>query len=271
MVIDILIAFGVVGAIGLLAGILLALFSHFFCVNENELKKNLRGCLPGINCGACGYKGCDDYAVALAEGKTSPSLCVPGAENAAHALAEILGVEVEEPKDVVAFVHCNGTCEATSKKMIYDGVKTCRAASSIYGGPNTCNYGCIGFGDCAAACPANAICVEDGIARINSGLCLGCGLCVSVCPKHIITLIPQDTNSVVICSSKDKGAIARKLCSNACIGCKKCEKTCPDGAITVANDLATIDYDKCSRCGACANVCPTGCLKKVFLPDLIKK
>ena len=271
MIIDILIALGVVGAVGLLAAILLALFSHLFGIEQDEREKSLRECLPGINCGACGYKGCDDYAAAMNKGKAGPSLCVPGAKDTAKELADILGVEAEAPKDVVAFVHCNGTCEKTTKKMIYDGIQTCRAASAIYGGPNSCNYGCMGLGDCAAACPANAICVDDGIARVNSSLCLGCGLCVSTCPKNIISLVPQDTNSVVMCSSKDKGAVARKLCSNACIGCKKCEKTCPEGAIKVINDLATIDYDKCSRCGACADVCPTEALKKVFLPDLIKE
>ena len=271
MIIDILIALGVVGAVGLLAGVLLALFSHFFGVAQDEREKALRENLPGINCGACGYKGCDDYAVAMAEGKAKPNLCVPGAADTAKTLGAILGVEVAPPKDVVAFVHCNGTCEATSKKMIYDGVKTCRAASGVYGGPNSCTYGCMGFGDCAVVCPANAICIDDGIARVDSSKCLGCGLCVNTCPKNIISLVPQDTKTVVMCSSKDKGALARKLCANACIGCKKCEKTCPEGAIRVENDLAVIDYDKCTRCGLCAEVCPTKCLKKVFLPDLVRE
>ena len=263
MIINILIALAVVGGVGLIAAALLALFSHFFGVEQDKREKALRECLPGINCGACGYKGCDDYASAMAEGKADPNLCIPGAERTATELADILGVAVGEIKDVVAFVHCNGTCEATSKKMIYDGIQTCRAASAIYGGPNSCNYGCLGLGDCAAACPANAICVDDGIARVNSSLCLGCGLCVDTCPKKIISLVPQDTNSVVICSSKDKGAVARKLCSNACIGCKKCEKTCPEGAIKVVDDLATIDYEKCTGCGACHEACPVKCITKL--------
>ncbi len=71
-----------------------------------------------------------------------------------------------------------------------------------------------------------------------------------------------------MCSNTQKGADARKACKNACIGCKKCEKTCPHGAIAVDNNLATIDYDKCTGCGTCTEVCTTGCLKKVFFPDL---
>lgn len=267
--INVLIALAVVGGVGLLAAVLLALFSHFFGVAQNETEKALREQLPGINCGACGYKGCDDYAAAMAEGKAKPNLCVPGAESVSAALAAILGVEAEETDDVVAFVHCNGNCEATSKKMIYDGVQSCRAAAGVYGGPNSCNYGCMGFGDCADVCPVNAICVKDGIAHVDTSLCLGCGLCVGVCPKHIISLVPQETKTVVMCNSNDKGADARKLCKNACIGCKKCEKVCPEGAITVVNNLAKIDYSKCTGCGICTEGCPTGCLKSVILPDLV--
>ena len=269
MLIDILIALAVVGGVGLIAAIFLALFSHFFGIAQDEREKKLRDSLPGINCGACGYKGCDDYAAAMAEGKAKPNLCIPGADDVAATLADILGVEAEEPKDLVAFVHCNGNCEATSKKMVYDGVQSCRAAASLYGGPNACSYGCMGLGDCAAVCPMNAICIEDGIAHVDTRLCVGCGLCVSTCPKNIISLVPQETKTVVMCNSKDKGADARKLCKNSCIGCKKCEKTCPENAIAVVNNLAKIDYDKCTGCGACIEGCPTGCLKAVFLPDLV--
>lgn len=265
---DILIAFLVVGAIGLTAGVLIALMSHFFGVEENQKVKAVRACLPGINCGACGYKGCDDYAAALAEGKAKPNLCVPGAEATAAELGALLGIEVEPLKDMVAFVHCNGNCEATAKRAEYTGVSSCSAAAMLYGGPQACRYGCMGFGDCAAACPANAICMKDGIAHVDTSRCLGCGLCESICPKKIISMVPQETAVVVMCNNKDKGADARKACKNACIGCMKCVKTCPHGAITVTNNLAEIDYAKCTRCGACAASCPTGCLKQVFFPDL---
>lgn len=265
---DILIAFIIMLAIALIAGILITLFSHFFAVAENPLKTKLRECLPGINCGACGYKGCDDYAEALAEGGVKPNLCIPGAQAVANEIGGILGVEAEPFKDVVAFVACNGHCEAAVKKAEYDGVRTCAAASMVYGGANACRFGCLGFGDCAAACPADAICLADGIAHVDTARCLGCGLCARTCPKGIISMIPQQTSTVVMCSSKDKGADARKACKNACIGCKKCEKTCPHGAITVKDNLAVIDYEKCVNCGACVKVCPTGCLKSVFFPNL---
>lgn len=265
---DILIAFLVVGAIGLAAGLLIAVMSRFFGVEEDQTVKALRECLPGVNCGACGYKGCDDYAAALAEGSAKPNLCVPGAESTAEALGAVLGIEVEPPKDVVAFVHCNGNCEATTKKAEYDGVSSCKAAAMLYGGPDACRYGCMGLGDCAVACPAGAICLKDGIAHVDTSRCLGCGLCETICPKKLISMVPQETAAVVMCNNKDKGAEARKACKNACIGCMKCVKTCPNEAITVTNNLAKIDYAKCTGCGLCAASCPTGCLKAVFFPDL---
>ncbi len=265
---NILIALLVVGVIGLLAGLLIAVMSRFFGVEEDQTVKAVRACLPGVNCGACGYKGCDDYAVAVAEGKAKPNLCVPGAESTAEELGALLGIEVEPPKDVVAFVHCNGNCEATTKKTEYVGVTSCKAAAMLYGGPDACRYGCMGLGDCATACPANAICMKDGIAHVDTSRCLGCGLCESICPKKVISMVPQETAVVVMCNNKDKGADARKACKNACIGCMKCVKTCPHEAITVTNNLAKIDYTKCVRCGACAASCPTGSLKQVFFPDL---
>lgn len=265
---NILIAFLVVGGIGLLAGLLIAVMSRFFSVEEDQTVKAVRACLPGVNCGACGYKGCDDYAAAVAEGKAKPNLCVPGAESTAQELGALLGIEVEPPKDVVAFVHCNGNCEATTAKADYVGVTSCKAAAALYGGPENCQYGCMGLGDCAAACPANAICMKDGIAHVDTSRCLGCGLCESICPKKVISMVPQETAVVVMCNNKDKGADARKACKNACIGCMKCAKTCPHEAITVTNNLASIDYAKCVGCGACAASCPTGCLKQVVFPDL---
>ncbi|MBE6654715.1 MAG: RnfABCDGE type electron transport complex subunit B [Ruminococcaceae bacterium] len=260
MITDILTAVAVVAAVGIICAVLLALASHFMSVKSDERVGSIRECLPGANCGACGYTGCDSYAKAIVEEGAKTNLCVPGATAVAEKVAAILGVEADAVESRTAFVHCNGHNGAAEEKAIYEGIKSCKSECLIYGGSKACTYACVGCGDCASVCPKNAICVEDGVARINKKLCIGCGLCVKTCPKGIISLIPTDAKAIVICSNKEKGAVVRKECTNGCIACKKCEKTCPSDAIHVENDLAVIDYGKCISCGKCAEVCPVGCI-----------
>ncbi len=257
---DILLGFLVVTGIGLALGFILTLASHFMRVEEDETVKKVREALPGVNCGACGYAGCDDYAKAIAENGAATNLCIPGADAVSKEISEIMGVEFQDVVEMVAYVHCNGNCDATTSKAQYDGQMTCRAANLVYGGPGKCRFGCLGCGDCARACPVDAICMKDGIARVNPNICIGCGLCVSDCPKNIISLVPQVSKVWVMCSSEDKGTVALKNCKNACIACGKCERTCPHGAIKVENNLACIDYDLCTACGMCVEVCPTKCI-----------
>ena len=264
---DILIAFLVIFALALVVGVLLLICSHFFAVKENPLKIQIRECLPGVNCGACGFRGCDDYANAVAEDGAKPNLCVPGGQTVADEIGAILDIKVEPFEDMNATVACNGNCDAVVKLAEYNGIKTCSAAAMLYGGTDSCRFSCIGYGDCASVCPQDAICLKDGVAHVDATLCFGCGLCVKACPKHIIHMIPQQAKTVVMCSNTQKGADARKACKNACIGCRKCEKTCPNGAIKVENNLAIISYDKCTNCGACVKECPTGCLKTLFFDD----
>ena len=259
----ILIALLVVAGIGLVAGILLAVASYFFAVEENETAKAVRECLPGANCGACGYAGCDAYAEAVADGKTAPNLCIPGGPGVAAQLSDILGVEVTVAKPRVAYVNCSGDCDAVYCTVKYDGIKSCKAASMVYGGPELCKYGCVGCGDCVSACPVGAIELVNELARIDPCTCIACGACVKTCPKGIISLVEEDVVVAVACSNKEKGADARKHCMKACIGCKKCEKVCEFDAVKVIDNLAVIDYAKCNHCCKCAEACPTGRLMVV--------
>lgn len=261
---DILIATGIVAGIGLLCAVMLVLAAKFFAVSEDETEKQIRECLPGANCGACGYAGCDGYAKALAEDKEAKTLktnlCIPGGDAAAQAISDILGVEFEDVIEQVAVIHCYGDCNHTSNKMDYVGIQSCEAAKTMYGGEGKCNFGCIGLGDCAKVCPQNAICIENGIAHVDARKCIGCGLCVRTCPKGLIGLMADVESVLVTCNNKEKGAAARQKCTNACIGCKKCEKNCPTGAIKVVDNLATIDYSLCTKCEECAKNCPVGCI-----------
>ena len=261
---DILIATLIVAAVGLFCAVMLVLAAKFFAVSEDETEKSIRECLPGANCGACGYAGCDGYAKALAEDKgkntVKTNLCIPGADATAQAISEILGVEFEDVVEQVAVVHCYGDCNHTSNKMDYVGIQSCEAAKTMYGGDGKCTFGCIGLGDCVKACPQDAICLKNGIAHIDTRKCIGCGICVRTCPQKLIGLMADVETVLVTCNNKEKGASARQKCTNACIGCKKCEKTCASGAITVLNNLATIDYSLCTGCGECAKNCPVGCI-----------
>lgn len=259
--IDILIAAAVIVGVGLFCGIVLVLSHHFFHVKEDERFGKIRECLPGVNCGACGFTGCDDYAKALLKDDTlATNLCVPGADMVAASLAKTLGKEVQDVVEKVAVLACDGNCFATSRRFAYKGPASCKAAAALYSGDGLCTYGCIGYGDCASVCPNNAICIKDGIAHIDTRKCIGCGICAKVCPHHVISIMPDVERVYVACSNKDKGAQTRKVCQNGCIGCRKCEKNCEHGAITVIDNLARIDYDKCVDCKKCVEGCPTKCI-----------
>ncbi|MBR0136749.1 MAG: RnfABCDGE type electron transport complex subunit B [Clostridia bacterium] len=259
---EILTAVIAVTVIGLICGIALALASHFMSVPVNETEVKIRECLPGANCGACGFTGCDGYAHALAEVEgTKTNLCVPGADAVARKVADVLGVESEDVIEQVAFVHCNGDCFNHKRKHIYEGIESCQAAHMLYGGSGSCTFGCVGLGDCAKVCPQNAICIENGIAHVDTRKCVGCGLCTKTCPNHVIELFPDVRRTVVTCSNHEKGATVRAKCSSGCIACGLCARNCEQGAITIVNNLAVIDYEKCVNCGKCAEKCPVHAIK----------
>ncbi len=247
--------------IAAVCGIVLVVSSSLFEVKEDERYLAIRDCLPGANCGACGYSGCDGYAKALSVGKCdTTNACVPGGDAAAKQIAEILGVEAVDVVEKVAYVACNGTCDASLRKFDYQGEKSCHIANMNYNGDKYCNFACLGYGDCVKVCPQNAIDVENGVARIDPQKCIGCGICVRTCPNKVISLIEDTARVAVLCSNHDKGAVTRKACTNGCIACGKCVKSCPNGAIKVEHNLAVIDYDKCIGCGECAKACPIGCI-----------
>ena len=256
---DIIIPVIVVTVIGLIAGLGLALASKFMAVPTDQKQEQIRDCLPGANCGACGFSGCDGYAEAIAKGEAEPDKCAPGGADTASKLAEILGVEIDtSPK--VAFIGCAGNREVTTLKYGYDGMMSCAAANLVYGGPVSCEYGCIGYGDCAKACPFGAITIINGKPVVCENECVGCGKCVAACPKGVISLIPKGTKIKVYCNNKKKGAPVVKNCKVSCIACGMCEKACENGAIKVVDNLATIDYDLCTACGKCKEACKRGAI-----------
>lgn len=255
-----LIPVGIVAVIGLLAGGILTVAAKFMEVKLDQTAAEVLAALPGANCGACGYAGCEDYANALAKDKehlVKANLCTPGGNAVALAVSELLGIEFEGASSRIAIMKCSGSRERTSYTMDYQGIKTCKANKLFYRGRGTCEMACLGFGDCEAVCEYDAIKMENGIAVINPIKCVGCGLCAKSCPSLLIEIVPDKTRVVVGCSSIDTGAATSKICTIGCIACKQCEKACKFDAIHVINNHAVIDYTKCTNCTLCAKVCPT--------------
>ena len=275
---EILIAIGILGGLGLLFGLVLAAASKVFYVETDPRLDQLNECLPGANCGGCGYAGCGGYAEAVLNGEAPIGKCASGGNECAQAMAAIMGIKAEAVTRKVALVRCSGEkyydkqgnqVTGAKSKANYEGFHDCLAASKVGGhGPLSCKYGCLGFGTCTKACKYGAIKIVKGVAKVDEDLCVGCMACAAVCPRGLIVPVEPNRNVVIACNSMAKGAVTTRGCTVGCIGCGLCKKICPEGAITVTNNLAVIDYSKCTNCGLCATVCPKKLIKDSKVEEL---
>lgn len=237
--------------LGVLSAVILYFVARKFRVEEDPRIDEVEKMLPGANCGGCGFAGCRGMADALVKNDDISALfCPVGGGDCMKAIASYLGKAAAEKEPQTATVRCGGTCAKRPRTNEYNGARSCAVASSLYAGETGCTFGCLGFGDCVTVCAFDAIRInpETGLAEVDAEKCTACGACVKACPKGIIELRkkwPKDRAVYVSCVSKDKGAAVMKACKAGCIGCGKCEKVCAFGAITVENNLAYIDPQKC--------------------------
>ena len=281
MVNVILIAVLVLGLIGLASAVILFVVSHKFAVHEDPRIAQVGAVLPQANCGGCGYPGCSGFAAACVkaanEGSLEGKLCPVGGQPVMEQVANILGLAVEAAAPKVAVVRCNGTCENRPRLVQFDGAKSCRVQQMTGMGETGCGYGCLGCGDCVNKCQFDALRMnpETGLPEVDEEKCTACGACAKACPRGIIEIRlkgPKGRRVVVLCNNKDKGAIANKVCKASCIGCGKCVKTCEKfEAITLENNLAHIDAEKCKMCRKCEEACPKGAIHGFNFPPKKEK
>jgi len=151
-------------AIGIVCGaiIYLAYVKIPHKVKGLEKIEEINNCLPGMNCGACGYAGCFAYAQELAKNADliTQTPCAVAMQNpeAVSCLEKALNISLDASAlSKKAVIHCSGSSEIIYN---YDGIQSCKAAAQLWSGYKKCPYACLGFGDCAAACPQGGISID---------------------------------------------------------------------------------------------------------------
>jgi Na+-translocating ferredoxin:NAD+ oxidoreductase RNF subunit RnfB len=248
-------------AIGIVAAVVIYFVSKKFAVQEDSRIGAVEQVLPNTNCGGCGQPGCHAFAMAVVNAGDLSSLHCPVGGNAVmKQVADILGIKAVEKDPYIAVVRCSGSFEYRKKTNIYDGTDSCKIAASLYSGDTACAYGCLGMGDCVEVCDFEAMYMDEktGLPVIIEDKCTACNACVKECPKDILELWPKGKKNqrvYVACLNEEKGSTARKECAVACSGCSKCFEACRYDAITMENNLAVIDPEKCKLCMECVDTC----------------
>jgi Na+-translocating ferredoxin:NAD+ oxidoreductase RNF subunit RnfB len=241
-------------------GIALGFFNEIFAVPVDAATDRIRELLPGANCGACGYPGCDAYAAAVAAGNAGSGECTAGGPGVAEKIAAITGIAGSEVQFTVALLACQGSSIHTPLKGSYSGIQTCLGAKISAGGTKLCSWGCLGFGDCVKVCKFDALSMgANGLPVVNSIKCTGCQMCARECPIGVMRYINvNQKGAVILCSNKNPvKQMVSKTCKIACIKCGLCVRNCPKQCISLVTHIPVVDYSKCDSCGICAAKCPS--------------
>jgi Na+-translocating ferredoxin:NAD+ oxidoreductase RNF subunit RnfB len=249
-------------ALGLIFGMGLAIASKKFAVQTDPRLEQITALLPNVNCGACGKPGCSGFAEELLAGTANIDACKSADLSVKEKIAAILGKKVEQKEKLSAVLLCNGGSKVKNR-FLYYGLEDCTSANLVLGGQKECIYGCLGYGNCVKVCPFGAITMSkpDHLPVVNQEKCRACNKCVEACPKKLFVLLPPAAKVYLACSSRDSGRDTKSFCPVGCIACKSCERACKFDAIHVVDNLAVIDYKKCTSCYSCVKVCPVKVIK----------
>jgi Na+-translocating ferredoxin:NAD+ oxidoreductase RNF subunit RnfB len=248
--------------LGLGFAIVLLIASEKLKVQQDEKVEKVLAALPNINCGACGCAGCQEYAKAVVADPTLLGRCFPGGPKTMHEIAAILNLQISSdshtPKRPI--VHCRAHTDDKIYYAKYQGIPACISANALVN-VQACKFGCLGFGDCVAACKFDALVIVDGLATVNYEKCTGCGACTKACPRDLIEMVSFTSENMmtVACKNKENGKTTRAMCKVGCIACGLCAKQ--TDLFTVEDNLAWLDYSKYQPSGQteiALNKCPTG-------------
>ncbi len=204
----------------------------------------LQQALPNLDCGACGFAGCAEYAKALLENPELLGKCAPGGPQTAGAIAAILNLQISDSGPAQRpIVHCRAHAADKTFYARYEGIPSCTAANAM-ANSQACKFGCLGFGDCTRVCKFGALHIIDGLATVDYEKCTGCSACSKACPRGLIVMVPfrSDSMMTVACSNKETGKVTRSMCKVGCIGCGLCAKQ--TDVFTVEDNLARVNYEK---------------------------
>ena len=258
----ILTAVAILGGVGLVFAILIAIANRKLKVWEDPRIDVVAGMLPNANCGACGVPGCRAFAEKLVARDAKPAGCNVASDAARAAIAEYLGVDAGRAVKTVARILCAGGTHVAAQRAEYRGYRTCAAAAAVAGGGKGCAWGCLGLADCVRSCTFDAMAMSaDGIPVVDIEKCTACGDCVDACPKDLLAIMPLDRRLLVQCRNLIAGDDVLEDCKVACTACGKCVMDAASGLISVASGVAVVDYRLNDLADPHAiDRCPTGAI-----------
>jgi len=241
--------------------IVLLIASEKLKVEVDPKVEQIHEVLPHLDCGACGFGGCAQYAKAVLQNPELIGKCSPGGPQTSEKIAEILNIQVRT--DGFPFrpiVHCRAHTADKTYYAKYQGIQSCIAANALTP-VQACKFGCLGFGDCMRACKFDALHIVDDLATVDYEKCTGCTACSTACPRNLIEMVPfhYENMITIACSSKEAGKVTRSMCKVGCIGCGLCVKQ--TDIFSVEDNLARLNYEKYQpneQTETAMNKCPTG-------------